>query len=162
MFANQGYHGTSMRAIAKETGITQSSIYNHFQSKEAILIEIADVMKQKIAETFVITGSSRQEVLESYSENMLRSIRENAEFWRLIHSTRMNREIMQIVAPKIGEIQATAMEQISKLIAPSTRGASPEEVLLFWAAIDGIVAASLMIEGYPAEKVLAHLLWQYK
>ena len=35
-FSKNGYAGTSMRGIADETGISLGSIYNHFDSKEAI------------------------------------------------------------------------------------------------------------------------------
>jgi AcrR family transcriptional regulator len=37
LFAEQGYHGTSMRAIAARAGITAGSIYNHFSDKERII-----------------------------------------------------------------------------------------------------------------------------
>jgi len=40
LFAENGYHGTSMRQIAKEVGIKGSSIYNHFSGKEEIFSEL--------------------------------------------------------------------------------------------------------------------------
>lgn len=39
LFAKQGLAGTSMREIARETGITQAAIYHHFPSKEALYLE---------------------------------------------------------------------------------------------------------------------------
>src|SRR5512135_1477793 len=43
LFLSKGYNGTSMRAIADETGLALGGIYNHFANKEeifeAILIE---------------------------------------------------------------------------------------------------------------------------
>jgi AcrR family transcriptional regulator len=36
LFVQQGYHGTSMRQIAQEANLALGSIYNHFDSKEAI------------------------------------------------------------------------------------------------------------------------------
>ncbi len=36
LFVQQGYHGTSMRQIAKASGLALGSAYNHFPSKEAI------------------------------------------------------------------------------------------------------------------------------
>ncbi|HJS28803.1 MAG TPA: TetR/AcrR family transcriptional regulator [Anaerolineales bacterium] len=42
LFVEQGYHGTSMRRIASESGIALSSIYNHFPSKEALFSTVLD------------------------------------------------------------------------------------------------------------------------
>ncbi len=40
LFAEQGFDSSSIRTIAKEVGIRESAIYNHFPSKTAILEEI--------------------------------------------------------------------------------------------------------------------------
>jgi len=40
LFAKNGYHGTSIRAIADSVGIQKSSIYNHFSGKKAIFSEL--------------------------------------------------------------------------------------------------------------------------
>ena len=40
LFSKYGYDGVSIRQIAKEVGIKESSIYNHYQSKESILESI--------------------------------------------------------------------------------------------------------------------------
>ena len=40
LFSQYGYDGVSIRQIAKEVGIKESSIYNHYPSKESILDEI--------------------------------------------------------------------------------------------------------------------------
>ena len=40
LFSQYGYDGVSIRQIAKEVGIKESSIYNHYQSKESILESI--------------------------------------------------------------------------------------------------------------------------
>lgn len=37
LFVERGYHGTSMRQIAEQTGLALGSIYNHFAGKEDIL-----------------------------------------------------------------------------------------------------------------------------
>lgn len=65
LFVNQGYHGTSMRAIAREAGDRAvGGIYNHFPTKEAIfkaLIEernpyedLFDVLESALAEADTI------------------------------------------------------------------------------------------------------------
>jgi AcrR family transcriptional regulator len=40
LFLNQGYHGSSMRQVASRAGITPGSIYNHFESKEALFVAL--------------------------------------------------------------------------------------------------------------------------
>jgi AcrR family transcriptional regulator len=40
LFARNGYHSTSMRAIARELGMNQSSLYHYFKSKENILFKL--------------------------------------------------------------------------------------------------------------------------
>ena len=42
LFVEQGYHGTSMRQIAHRAELALGSIYNHFDSKEAIFITVID------------------------------------------------------------------------------------------------------------------------
>ncbi len=40
LFAERGFSAVSMRDIARSVGLQQSSIYNHFDSKQSILIEL--------------------------------------------------------------------------------------------------------------------------
>ena len=40
LFSEFGYDGVSIRQIASNVGIKESSIYNHYKSKEAILDSI--------------------------------------------------------------------------------------------------------------------------
>jgi AcrR family transcriptional regulator len=40
LFLEQGYHGTSMRQIARRAGVAPAAIYNHLPSKEALFVEL--------------------------------------------------------------------------------------------------------------------------
>ncbi len=42
MFADNGYHGTSMRDLGRELGLLGSSLYSHIDSKEDLLVEVVD------------------------------------------------------------------------------------------------------------------------
>ena len=50
LFSRKGYDATTLREIAKEVGITQSSLYKHYKSKEDIFISIFNEMKSRYDE----------------------------------------------------------------------------------------------------------------
>ncbi len=41
LFARHGYDGTTIRDLAKETGVAESTLFHYFTNKKAILIELA-------------------------------------------------------------------------------------------------------------------------
>lgn len=45
LFSKKGYDSVSLREIADEVGIRKSSIYSHYSSKEAILMDIFEYLK---------------------------------------------------------------------------------------------------------------------
>ena len=42
LFAERGYHGTSMRDLGKELGLLGSSLYSHVESKQDLLVEVVE------------------------------------------------------------------------------------------------------------------------
>ncbi|MBC7473140.1 MAG: TetR/AcrR family transcriptional regulator [Candidatus Sericytochromatia bacterium] len=56
LFSNKGFANSSMREIAEKVGIKASSIYNHFKSKEEILLKLINYY------------STSDEILSSISE----------------------------------------------------------------------------------------------
>ncbi|URZ08564.1 TetR/AcrR family transcriptional regulator [Clostridium felsineum] len=58
LFAKDGYNGVSMRQIAREVGIKESSIYNHYKNKEEILSSLFDYF----AETLTKYRPSEEEI----------------------------------------------------------------------------------------------------
>ncbi len=49
-FIHQGYHGTSMRDIARASGYSIGNIYNHYQTKEAIYVSLIKRFEARMAE----------------------------------------------------------------------------------------------------------------
>lgn len=42
LFAERGYHGTSMRDLGKELGLLGSSLYAHVESKQDLLVDVVE------------------------------------------------------------------------------------------------------------------------
>ena len=59
LFSQYGYDGVSIRQIAREVGIKESSIYNHYKSKESIMDSILKYyIEQMISEDIPIDQAS--------------------------------------------------------------------------------------------------------
>lgn len=50
LFAQKRYHSVTMREIAQEVGIKAASIYNHYESKEALLEAIVEYFRASLCE----------------------------------------------------------------------------------------------------------------
>lgn len=68
LFAERGYHGTSMRDLGRELGLLGSSLYSHVGSKEELLVEVVErgaELFQSSADAAVALGGSPDERLRA-------------------------------------------------------------------------------------------------
>jgi TetR/AcrR family transcriptional regulator, cholesterol catabolism regulator len=83
LFARQGYHGTSMRDIAREVGVHAGSLYVHIDSKEdlleAIVFRIMEQSERDMAEVLAAGGTATEQ-LHAVAARDLKLIGENKEF----------------------------------------------------------------------------------
>jgi len=49
LFAETGFHGTSIRAIAQRVGINSATLYAHYPSKEQVLADLVLIGHQELA-----------------------------------------------------------------------------------------------------------------
>lgn len=76
LFAQLGYHATSMRAIAAAAGVQPAAIYHWYPSKEAILIELQDDFMAQLTEK-VLGAVERQ---RSPALKLAAAVREHVVF----------------------------------------------------------------------------------
>lgn len=82
LFAENGYHGTSMREIAAAVGIKSSSIYNHFSGKEDIFSELFNYLAplnlkaEKFEAKFKSTELDPVEILNYFAEVVIREMQD--------------------------------------------------------------------------------------
>lgn len=63
LFLEKGYHGASMRTLAKRIGLQGSSLYNHFNNKEAIFAALMEMAGPQLI------GLQIDELLEKYPDH---------------------------------------------------------------------------------------------
>jgi AcrR family transcriptional regulator len=130
LFAEKGFIGASISDIAEVVGVSKSSIYHYFPSKEAILHDLIDMLAQEIGE-LVQTASKKKlnqrEILTEFSEILVR----NLDAVRLV-------PMLMPGAPD--EIQDLLMNQIKTLLQLLTPGLpSKEKMTRAMLAIVGVI-----------------------
>jgi TetR/AcrR family transcriptional repressor of mexJK operon len=73
LFAYRGYDGTSMDMIAEAANVSRQTIYNQFESKEALFQALVDQLVGELIAPLgkVAAGSSLRETLNSFAEHAL-------------------------------------------------------------------------------------------
>jgi len=89
LFSKLGYHAASTRRIASEAGLSEGTIFNHFKSKQEILIAILRDMYEEMitsAQEGLEPLTDTRERLELLALNHLQHIsRDNGLLIRMIH-----------------------------------------------------------------------------
>jgi AcrR family transcriptional regulator len=79
LFAEYGYHAAPLRDIARIAGIQAASIYHHYPSKQALLIEIMETHMQRL-------NNGLEHILRTYTDPLQRLYEAIAHHIRL-HTT---------------------------------------------------------------------------
>lgn len=77
VFAQQGYHGTSVTDLCAELEMSRASLYYRIDSKEQLLAEIHEAFIEPLLgrlERAVADSGSPREALERFSRELMRSI----------------------------------------------------------------------------------------
>ena len=83
LFARNGFTGVSIRDITRKVGIKESSLYNHFRHKEALLEAVLDRMESEFAARAAAEEAIRSRIGETTPEQFMRaSFRRFMEFWQ--------------------------------------------------------------------------------
>ena len=134
LFAYRGYHSTSMREIARELGMNQSSLYHYFASKQDILFTLMndamdDVLAilEEISSTDLLPEDRLNRVLSFYTqyyagdqERLILLINEmnslNEEYRSIL--VRKQRQYVQLIKSILEELAAQdKIKQIDPAIA---------------------------------------------
>lgn len=143
-FQQLGYHGTSMRDIAREAQVTVASIYHHFPAKQQIL---QDIMVGVLTDVIALT---RGALLRAGPEpaDQLRAV---VLAWIRFHTSRRSEAL--IGASEIRSLDATGYAQVVAL--------RDEQERMFRDIVDRGVAEGRFGTAYPTEATRAIITMGY-
>jgi AcrR family transcriptional regulator len=161
LFANYGYHGTSISILVKEAGISKGLIYNYFKSKEDILKEIFNEGLEQMMSIFDPNkdGVLTTDELEYFINKSFDFVIENRQYWSLYFSVMLQPSVLKMFEKKIQELVAP----ITKIFYNYFDSLGCKDPLLemryFGALMDGLTLNYIMDpEHFPVEKVKKRLL----
>ena len=90
LFTRQGFHGTTVREIARKAGVSMGKLYLYYPTKEDIFIDLVQHMEQKMealrqTELFPLMQSPDPESLKRLGMAIGRIVSENLDYWRLMY-----------------------------------------------------------------------------
>jgi AcrR family transcriptional regulator len=143
LFAERGYHQTSISDITRKAGISKGLVYNYFESKEKILQSIIQTGYDAAYSNLDLNGdhSLAKEEFVHFLRITFRSVRENPKFWKLYSALVLQPGIQDMVnAEYSGKAQ-----QIQKLFfdfVKTSGSISPENDLI---AISSLIKGAHLI-----------------
>ena len=123
LFQRQGYHGTSMRQLARFAGVTPAAIYNHYPSKEDIFIALLKARLPHRALALAVQqaeGDNAEELLRDGIRRMREAMQDRFDSLRLgfIEVLEFEGRHLPLVLP---ELLSPAMSFLERLRASDPR-----------------------------------------
>jgi AcrR family transcriptional regulator len=137
VFAQSGYHGSSLDDIARASGTSKALIYEHFDSKrtlhDALLREHAGELARRFAAN-AASGAVGEERLRAGIDVFFAWVGERHEAWRALFRDAADPELR----PLIDRLQAQATQAIVPLVPP---GGSERDVEMYASLVSGACQA---------------------
>lgn len=137
-FQRFGYHGTSVRDIARDADITVASIYHHFPSKQHML---QDIMVRVLSDVISLTREALMRAGSSPAEQMGAVMRA----WIIFHTTRRPEAL-------IGASEIRSLDKVGRRLVVALRD---EQERMFRDIVDRGVAEGEFTTPFPREAVRA-------
>ncbi|MCZ7631476.1 MAG: TetR/AcrR family transcriptional regulator [Microthrixaceae bacterium] len=134
VFAEQGFHTTSMNDVAEAAGVTKPVLYQHFSSKRNLFLElltdIGDQLRERIAKATASAPGPRQQIeagFRAYFDYM----EANTDAYRVLFGAGVRRD------PEFASLTQAVEESIAEAIAEL-----------------------IVVDGHPAEdrELIAHTI----
>ena len=141
LFANEGYHATSISKIARKAGISKGLMYNYFESKEDLLKEIVHDSSYVMVSYFdpnkdgVLT---KQEFLYFIKQN-LKVVQENVNHWKLYSALVFQPRVLALIEHDFDDLGKEMMLVLREFFTRCGCDDPDGEILLLSSTIKGAI-----------------------
>lgn len=156
LFAENGFHATSMSLIAQKAGISKGLAYNYFESKKAILDEIIRTGFDSIYSNFDLDGDGilTEGEFRFFVNQSFTVMSEKRKFWKLYFSLMLQPNVTESFQIDYGPASQKIMEMFQKFIVNMGSKNPENDAILIGALLKGAALTSVTApEYFPPEKL---------
>ncbi|NOY96646.1 MAG: TetR/AcrR family transcriptional regulator [Chlorobi bacterium] len=169
LFAENGFHATSISQIAKKAGISKGLSYNYFKSKNEILDEIIKHSFSSIYENFDLNhdGVLTEKEFIFFLRQSFKLVRENLRHWKLYFSLILQPKVSESFKDEYIKIGQPMFKMIYDFIVSMGSTDPDGDLMVISAMIEGAFLYCIVIpEIFPIEtmeeKIINAVLRQIK
>lgn len=164
LFADEGFHNTSISKIAKSAGISKGLMYNYFESKEALLKEIVISGFSDLTGTFDPNhdGILTTEELEYFINETFETLKSNTKYWKLYFAIMMQPSVLKMFEDDFAKIIRSIFKMLEEYFRRKDYKNPELESKLFGAILDGLAFHYVTDpSNFPLEEVKKTLINRY-
>jgi len=137
LFANDGYHSTSISKIAQKAGISKGLMYNYFESKEELLSSIFNHIMNR---TMDMIDPNHDEIItheeaEVFFDRFFDVLIDNPQEWRLFYQLTVQKEVMKLLMQENMNIKVQHNQQLLLNYFAKQNFKDPELVIVLFSSI---------------------------
>lgn len=139
LFAEKGFHQTSISDITRKAGISKGLLYNYFESKDEVLKSIIQTGYDAAYDHLDLNNDrllARDEFI-NFMRVTFRSVRENPKFWKLYSALLMQPEITDLVKIEYSQKAQDIQKMFFNFIKEAGSTAPEQDIMAISALIKG-------------------------
>lgn len=169
LFAQQGYHGTSISQIARAANISKGLMYNYFSGKEelleAIVMDAVNEGEQLMVYFLELPGTPFSK-LKAITEGVMMMVQNDLKHWKLLTSLGMQTFVIQKLKGPLRQKTINSMEVAEALFKEMGVPDPTQEAFVYGAFLDGVLLHYLTMTdlelAYPLQKMLEFIVARYE
>lgn len=164
LFANEGYHQTSMSKIAQKAGISKGLTYNYFKSKEELIHE---VLLEGIDEMMKLFDPDKDGILtdeefEYFVREIFNILKNNQQYWKLYFAVIVQPSVFILIKDKLRSMIPQLMKTLTSYYEKKGAENPYGEALVFGTLMDGI-GFNYMLDpnNFPLESTIELIIEKF-
>ncbi len=161
LFANQGFHGTSITDIAAHAGISKGLLYNYFQSKDVLILEIILKGFNELVRFFDPNkdGVLTREEMRYLINGVFTLIENDKHYWRLYFSVLTQPTVNKLASEKLMDNLSPMLHTLTQFFRNLGFENPETEATFFSAMLDGIAMNYVFNPGsFPLNEIKNRIL----